>query len=869
MKLNLENPCLNNLIRINSRLLLCLLISILPELNFAQCTNLRGSLFNNVGDTLYSGVVQILDTDSSILSFKIVNSKGQFSFSNVRDQKIILKSSYLGHQVFIQRIDLCKDSVLRISLQKKDLNLTPFEVVAKELGLKVDGDTLRYSLESFANGKESNLQELIDKLPGFNIDNGEVYFKGKKVKELQIDQKDILKGKQHIILNDLRPDLFEDIEVYHNQNSAFSSGVDQDDMIVNLQLKAENRDTWVGGFNAAIGYELKYEAGVQLLKSSGKSAQLAIVKATNTGQRLVSITDYFNLQPDFSFLNSSDFNPNNPQDFIPQAIAPPSKSRASYDQLFTYSLDNAAKANNRNQLSILVLYSNRYSEGSFIQNYQSGELVTGNISGNQKLGFGNIFFTKTMKNFRFKTNVQVDGQSNQTRQHGLFEFSEVDSKNTLNNIYPNLNQSIRFKRTLTEKTRVDLVNDIGYKQNSNVKTFDPFDTTAFFQNTSNETVLNQFASHLIRQTHRNKLTFRYENLYQKHNLSYSSDYFSSETDGVQTESICNNTLALKHEFELRKFHFTNEYKGVLVNSTVDFQKRQFYLNSISSRVKYEKSVFAGCFITYKYNESIFYLSNLTHLFSLQRAYLANSGDFSIFNKFKTTQSIAFNLYKFSVGKKEQIYINSEYALQKNPLAYTSSIRNNLLTISPIIVPENKRLNFGVRYKMYSQLLRTSFNLNTNATISKGLNRKNLEEIQVNQTSVISQFDTKTDCAEDLKVMASFGYTFNEQQIKNTITQFNNFIIGSGLEWKKDRYNFRASVNRLLQNSSFSNNRIWDLKILAEKKTKKGSIIFIKGDNILNLSGLKSVQSNFNAQYLEINSYQLIGGQILLGFKAYW
>ena len=65
----------------------------------------------------------------------------------------------------------------------------------------VRGDTLIYNADSFKNGSERKLEDIIDKLPGVEInDNGQIEVEGKVVNKLMVNGKDFLMVTQKLEL---------------------------------------------------------------------------------------------------------------------------------------------------------------------------------------------------------------------------------------------------------------------------------------------------------------------------------------------------------------------------------------------------------------------------------------------------------------------------------------------------------------------------------------------------------------------------------------------------------------------------------------------------------------------------------------------
>ena len=70
----------------------------------------------------------------------------------------------------------------------------------------IRGDTLIYDADSFKNGSERKLKDIIDKLPGVEInDDGQIEVEGKVVNKLMVNGKDFLRGILNWALTTFHP----------------------------------------------------------------------------------------------------------------------------------------------------------------------------------------------------------------------------------------------------------------------------------------------------------------------------------------------------------------------------------------------------------------------------------------------------------------------------------------------------------------------------------------------------------------------------------------------------------------------------------------------------------------------------------------
>ncbi len=81
----------------------------------------------------------------------------------------------------------------------------------------IRGDTLIYDADSFKNGSERKLEDIIDKLPGVEINaSGQIEVEGKVVNKLMVNGKDFFDGDTKIATKNIPSSTVDKIQVLKN-----------------------------------------------------------------------------------------------------------------------------------------------------------------------------------------------------------------------------------------------------------------------------------------------------------------------------------------------------------------------------------------------------------------------------------------------------------------------------------------------------------------------------------------------------------------------------------------------------------------------------------------------------------------------------
>ena len=224
--------------------------------SFSQ-VQLTGVVKDSIGTPLEMANVIALDTVAKrIVSFGFTDAKGNFKLDLKRNTTYNVKISYIGYSEISQFVKTKESNQSFNFTMNEDKMLEGISIVSK-MPVIVKGDTIIYNADSFKNGSERKLEDVLKKLPGVEInDAGEIEVEGKAVEKITVDGKDFFSGDTKLASKNIPSNAVDKIQVLRNYSSVNQlSGVqnNQDRVAINIKLKEGKKNFWFGDVLAGAG----------------------------------------------------------------------------------------------------------------------------------------------------------------------------------------------------------------------------------------------------------------------------------------------------------------------------------------------------------------------------------------------------------------------------------------------------------------------------------------------------------------------------------------------------------------------------------------------------------------------------------------
>jgi hypothetical protein len=234
-----------------------------------------------------ANIVLLAAKDSLLITSVRSTSEGKFEFNNISNGQYILLVSYPKYADFIDRVEL--------SNQDRDLGQVPLltsfylmkEIVIKNAAaaIRIKGDTTEFTADSFRVNPNADVQELLRKMPGFQVNaKGEITAQGEKVQKVLVDGEEFFSDDPAVVTKNLRADAIEKVQLFDKKSDqAAFTGIEDGERTktINLTIKEDKKNGFFG--KAEAGSDAgKYNMGKLMLNAfKGKRKIAGYVTTAN------------------------------------------------------------------------------------------------------------------------------------------------------------------------------------------------------------------------------------------------------------------------------------------------------------------------------------------------------------------------------------------------------------------------------------------------------------------------------------------------------------------------------------------------------------------------------------------------------------
>ena len=236
--------------------LLLLCICCFAATAFSQNNTVTGTVSDITEKKPVKNAVVVLLTvkDSILYRFTRSAADGSFTLKNVKPGNYILMTTHPYFGDLLDNIEV-KETGLQlgtVALTSKSKLLQ--EVIVKSGSpIKIRGDTTVYTADSFKVSANANVEELLKKLPGIQVDkNGEIKAMGEKVEKVLVDGEEFFGDDPGMAVKNLRADAVKEVQVFDKKSEqAEFTGIDdgKTQKTINLKLKEDKKKGYFGNRN--------------------------------------------------------------------------------------------------------------------------------------------------------------------------------------------------------------------------------------------------------------------------------------------------------------------------------------------------------------------------------------------------------------------------------------------------------------------------------------------------------------------------------------------------------------------------------------------------------------------------------------------
>ena len=290
-----------------NRTIIFIILSFLFTISiYSQTSLLQGKVLDSLQTPIVFANLIADPINGENVKFTMTDEQGHFEIRLLKKTNYRITISSLGYipKTFVYKhtqkkyIIVLKES--SESLDKVTIKYTP-PIVVKT-------DTTIYKVESFTNGKERKLKQVLQKLPGVEVDRvGNVKVNGKKVTKLLVENEEFFTGDTKLAVNNIPADVVDKIEVLDNfqKTSLLKDLEDSNKLVMNIRLHKDKNKFIFGDIEVGGGIQDRFLIHPAYYYYSPKTRMYFIGDYNNIGEKSFSSKDYLNLEGGKSLMMNS------------------------------------------------------------------------------------------------------------------------------------------------------------------------------------------------------------------------------------------------------------------------------------------------------------------------------------------------------------------------------------------------------------------------------------------------------------------------------------------------------------------------------------------------------------------------------------
>ena len=407
---------------------------------YGQNAGISGTVKDNYSkDPLeYACVMLLRQSDSVLQKFSRAGKDGNFTFQGVSRGKYLFIITHPTYADYVDVLELKEGEIKQLDTVHLLLKAKLLEdVVVRQTiaAMRMKGDTLEYTTDSFSVKSGATVEDLLKKLPGIQVDkDGKITAQGQRVEKVLIDGEEFFGDDPTIATQGLQADALDKVQVFDKKSDqAVFTGIDDGQLTktLNLKLKEDKKKGYFGKVDVAAGNDDRWNNSVMVNVFKAKRKFSAYGIMSSTGKTGLDWTERNNYGSGTSYEYSEDgfyFSSGDDMDF-----------GSYYGSGIPKSWTGG------------IHYSNKFNgdKQNINGSYRFNKLVTEGLSSTltQSAIPGNLFYTRSSgRDFSNKIRHSMNG----TYEFNIDSFTSV--KLTMNgNVTENQNSSAYYSESFNEK----------------------------------------------------------------------------------------------------------------------------------------------------------------------------------------------------------------------------------------------------------------------------------------------------------------------------------------------------------------------------------------------------------------------------------
>jgi hypothetical protein len=275
------------------KLLFSLSLSISCFFALAQNAVIKGAVIDTLEKRKLknSAILLISAKDSILVKTVRANENGEFELKNLKKGDYSLLISYPKMADYVRDIKLTDSSKFNlgtIHMESKTFLLNEVIIQAQKQAIKMKGDTIVFQADSFAVKPNANVQDLLRRLPGIEVDkNGAIKAGGENVNTVLVEGEEFFGDDPLLATKYLKASSVKEVEVYDKKSKQTDlTGIEdgKKEKVINIKLKDNAKNGYLSTLDANTDINKYKNIGGMVGIYKGKLKAAVFGNTTNLNQ---------------------------------------------------------------------------------------------------------------------------------------------------------------------------------------------------------------------------------------------------------------------------------------------------------------------------------------------------------------------------------------------------------------------------------------------------------------------------------------------------------------------------------------------------------------------------------------------------------
>ena len=276
----------------------------MSAISFSQEYEVTGKVIDETtkepleASTVYAESIQ----DSTMVSYTISDQTGNFVLDlNSAQEKLNLFITYNGYTPVKKVITLSKKSIAlgEIALALQAEQLEGVSVVGERVPIKISKDTLEFNANSFKTRPDANVEDVLKKLPGVEVDtDGKITVNGKEVNKVLVNGQVFFSDDPKVATKSLPKEIIDKIQISDTKSKTQEFTGDDGDgetKTINITIKKDKNKGYMGRASLGYGTDERYQVNGLLNYFKDKERISFIASSNNINNAGFSFDEIYDM----------------------------------------------------------------------------------------------------------------------------------------------------------------------------------------------------------------------------------------------------------------------------------------------------------------------------------------------------------------------------------------------------------------------------------------------------------------------------------------------------------------------------------------------------------------------------------------------